>query len=214
MDLSQYKKAWKNQPETANKISAIEIYKMTQSKSTSIAKWIFIIGLLEFGFWLVLNFIFSKLNYVEIYEELHLMRYINFMYYFNFAIIVLFLTLFYKNYTAVSTIDDTKTLMQKIIRVRKTVKFYVYYNIIGAILLMIIFNIIIINTPGAIGILLNLEGIVMDQSELLTAYIISQVISLALVLLFLSLFYYLLYGILLKKLKRNYKELTKLEDVD
>ncbi len=51
MDLANYKKVWKNQPEEKNKISALEIYKMTQSKSNSIVKWIFIIGLLEFVFW-------------------------------------------------------------------------------------------------------------------------------------------------------------------
>ena len=60
MDLSNYKKAWKNQPEEENKISALEIYKMTQSKSNSIVKWIFIIGLLEFVFWFVINYIGTK----------------------------------------------------------------------------------------------------------------------------------------------------------
>ena len=55
MDLANYKKVWKNQPEEKNKISALEIYKMTQSKSNSIVKWIFIIGLLEFVFWFAID---------------------------------------------------------------------------------------------------------------------------------------------------------------
>ena len=97
MDLAQYKKAWENQPEEKNKVSALEIYKMTQTKSTSIAKWIFIIGLAEFAFWLILNFIFSGLEEVKIYEELNLMGYVNFAYYFNIAIVVVFLIVFYKN---------------------------------------------------------------------------------------------------------------------
>ena len=45
MDLSHYKKAWKNQPDENNKISQNEIYKMTQSKSTSIVQkkvWCFL----------------------------------------------------------------------------------------------------------------------------------------------------------------------------
>lgn len=213
MDLTQYKEAWKNQPEEKNKVSALEIYKMTQTKSTSIAKWIFIIGLMEFAFWIVLNLIFSRLNYTEVYEKLGMMKYVDFSYYFNFLIIVLFLSIFYKNYSSVSTIDDTKTLMRKIIRVRKTVKFYVYYNIIATVVVMIIFNIIILNTPGAIEEILTKDNIAIDSSKLMSVYIVSQAIALAFVILFLFLFYYLLYGLLLKKLNKNYKELTKIEDV-
>jgi len=51
MDLANYKKVWKDQPEERNKISSLDIYKMTQSRSTSIVKWIFMIGLVEFIFW-------------------------------------------------------------------------------------------------------------------------------------------------------------------
>jgi hypothetical protein len=213
MDLAEYKKAWGNQPEEKNKVSAIEIYKMTQSKSTSIVKWIFIIGLGEFAFWTLLNFLFSGLSYIEMYEELNIMKYINFSYYIHFVVVILFLVIFYRNYASVSTIDDTKTLMRKIIRVRKTVKFYVLYNILGSILLMIIFNIIILNTPGAIEKIFEYEAVPIDPSKMVTVYMISQAIALCAILLFQFLFYYLLYGILLKKLKKNYKELTKLEAV-
>lgn len=214
MDLAEYKKAWENQPEDKNKLSALEIYKMTQAKSTSIIKWIFIIGSLEFLLWIVLNVIFSQLNYLDIYEELHLMKFINFVYYFNFIILAMFLVIFYRNYTSVSSVDNTKTLIRKIIRVRKTVKFYVYYNILSTIVLMIVFNIIIANTPGAIETIFKHQSIDIKPSQLMTVYIISQAIAMVVVLVFLFLFYYLLYGLLLKKLNRNYKELTKLEEAN
>ena len=58
MSLAEYKKAWKKQPEDYGKISISDIYKMTQAKSTSIVKWIFIIGILEFIFMNSLSFIF------------------------------------------------------------------------------------------------------------------------------------------------------------
>lgn len=211
MDLAEYKKAWENQPEEENKVSSLEIYKMTQSKSTSIVKWIFFIGLAEFALWTALNILFSGLSYIEIYEKLDMMKFINFTYYLHFPVVILFLTIFYRNFKSVSTIDDTKTLMKKIIRVRRTVKFYVLYNILGTIVLMIIFNIIIVNTPGAIKTIYEHEGLIIDESKMLSVYIVSQAIVIVVVLLFQFLFYYLLYGILLKKLKRNYKELTKLE---
>lgn len=211
MDLAEYKKAWGNQPEEKNKVSALDIYKMTQAKSTSIVKWIFIIGLGEFAFWALLNFLVSGLNYIEMYEELNIMAYMNFSYYVHYIVVILFLIIFYRNYSFVSIIDDTKTLMQKIIRVRKTVRYYVLYNILYSVVLMIVFNIIIVNTPGALDKIFAYEEMVIDPSQMLTVYIISQLIALCVILLFQFLFYYLLYGILLKKLKRNYKELNKLE---
>lgn len=211
MKLADYKKAWGNQPED-DKVSSVEIYKMTQSKSTSIVKWIFIIGLAEFAFWTFLNILLSGMNYVEIYEELNLMKYINFSYYFHFVVIILFLIIFYRNYTAVTTVDNTKTLMRNIIRVRKTVKYYVLYNILGTIAIMMIFNYMIINTPNGIDIFYEYEKLNIPKEQMITVYIVSQAITIVVILLFLFLFYYLLYGILLKKLNRNYKELTKLEE--
>ena len=66
--LDNYKKAWDNQPEDANKVSSIEIYKMAQSKSSSIVKWIFIIGILEF---VVLN---SLYLFIDMDEALKSMK--------------------------------------------------------------------------------------------------------------------------------------------
>ena len=54
--LDNYKKAWKNQPEEASKRSTIEIYKLAHSRSASIVKWIFIIGILEFVIFNALSF--------------------------------------------------------------------------------------------------------------------------------------------------------------
>ncbi|MCH2217322.1 MAG: hypothetical protein MK076_04460 [Flavobacteriales bacterium] len=208
MDLAQYKKVWKGQPKEANEVSTLEIYKMTQSKSTSIVKWIFIVGLLEFTFFLVLNLILLEPNYNEIFGNVNLTQFINFSYYFNYLVVALFLIIFYRNYVSVSTVDDTKTLMKKIIKVRKTVKFYIFYNVFINILMLIIYNIIIFNSPDTIKIILSNYDMALDESQMMTVYIISQVIAVVMILLFLFLLYYLLYGTLLKKLKKNYKELT------
>ena len=208
MDLAQYKKVWKGQPKEANEVSTLEIYKMTQSKSTSIVKWIFIVGLLEFTFFLVLNLILLEPNYNEIFGNVNVTQFINFSYYFNYLVLALFLIIFYRNYVSVSTVDDTKTLMKKIIKVRKTVKFYIFYNVFINILMLIIYNIIIFNSPDTIKIILSNYDMALDESQMMTVYIISQVIAVVMILLFLFLLYYLLYGTLLKKLKKNYKELT------
>jgi hypothetical protein len=212
MDLSNYKKVWKNQPEEKNKISALEIYKMTQSKSNSIVKWIFIIGLLEFVFWFAINYIETKNGDLESFEKLNIINYIDIFDYFHYVVVVLFLILFYRNFSLISTTDSTKKLMENILLVRKTVKWYVYYNLINVIVFFIIINILIFNTPNGINIISGIENF--DQEHMMTVYIVVQIAAIAIMILILWLFYYLLYGILLKKLNKNYKELTRLNELN
>ena len=213
MDLANYKKVWKNQPEEKNKISALEIYKMTQSKSNSIVKWIFIIGLLEFVFWFAINYLCTKNGALEPYEKLKLISFIENFNYFHYVVVVLFLILFYRNFSLISTIDDTKTLMKNILLVRKTVKWYVYYNLINVVIFTIILNILIFNTPDGINILSGIDNESFNQEHMMSVFIIAQIVVIAIMILILWLFYYLLYGILLKKLNKNYKELTKLNEI-
>jgi len=213
MDLANYKKVWKNQPEEKNKISALEIYKMTQSKSNSIVKWIFIIGLLEFVFWFAINYLSTKNGALEPYEKLKLISFIENFNYFHYVVVVLFLILFYRNFSLISTVDDTKTLMKNILLVRKTVKWYVYYNLIYAVVFSIILNILIFNTPDGINILSGIDNESFNQEHMMSVFIIAQIVVIAIMILILWLFYYLLYGILLKKLNKNYKELTKLNEI-
>ena len=213
MDLANYKKVWKNQPEEKNKISALEIYKMTQSKSNSIVKWIFIIGLLEFVFWFALNYLGTKNGALEPYEKLNLINFIDNFNYFHYVVAVLFLILFYRNFSLISTVDDTKTLMKNILLVRKTVKWYVYYNLINVVIFSVILNILIFNTPDGINILSGIENESFNQEHMRSVFIITQIVVIAVMILILWLFYYLLYGILLKKLNKNYKELTKLNEI-
>jgi hypothetical protein len=213
MDLANYKKVWKNQPEEKNKISALEIYKMTQSKSNSIVKWIFIIGLLEFVFWFAINYLGTKNGALEPYEKLNLINFIDNFNYFHYVVVVLFLILFYRNFSLISTVDDTKTLMKNILLVRKTVKWYVYYNLINVVVFSIILNILIFNTPDGINILSGIDNESFNQEHMMSVFIIAQIVVIAIMILILWLFYYLLYGILLKKLNKNYKELTKLNEI-
>ena len=213
MDLANYKKVWKNQPEEKNKISALEIYKMTQSKSNSIVKWIFIIGLLEFVFWFAINYLGTKNGTLEPYEKLKLISFIDNFNYFHYVVVVLFLILFYRNFSLISTVDDTKTLMKNILLVRKTVKWYVYYNLINVVVFSIILNILIFNTPDGINILSGIDNESFNQEHMMSVFIIAQIVVIAIMILILWLFYYLLYGILLKKLNKNYKELTKLNEI-
>jgi hypothetical protein len=198
--LDNYKKAWDNQPEDTNKVSSLEIYKMAQSKSSSIVKWIFIIGILEFVILNSLYFFVDMDKALKEYEKLGLENFVLYSQIAAYIILFYFLWKFYQNYKRISAVESTKILMKKILKTRKTVRNYVLFNLGYMTLVMIVVTISSIN--------MNLDHLNTKQILLI---IISTLIATLLILGLLVLFYQLLYGILLKKLNRNYKELAKLD---
>lgn len=210
--LDKYKKVWTNQPEEENKVSTIEIYKIAHSKSSSIVKWIFIIGVLEFIFWGVINFLIPD-SFYEIYANLNLETFLKVFTALHYCVLIIFLYLFYKNYTNISLADNTKKLIKKILKVRKTVNYYVYYNLAIILLVSVVLNVKLFSNPEEHMDILNPENLTMDLSQLITISIISQIIAVIIMLVLFWLFYKLIYGIFLKKLNRNYKELIKLDQI-
>jgi hypothetical protein len=213
MDLESYKKTWENQPEETKSVSKIDIYKMAHSKSSSVVKWIFIIGLLELIFWSGLNLLVPD-NYMKVYKDFNLVDFLNYYFILHYIVIALFLVLFYKNYTSVSVVDNTKRLMNKILRVRKTVKYYVYYNLGGFVLVTIIVNSVMFSNPEMIAETMNPQHLNVNMDTLLTVTLVAQIVVLLVMLLILWLFYKVTYGTLLKKLNKNYKELDSLDDLN
>ena len=210
MELENYKKTWKNQPEEANKVSKVDIYRMAHSKSSSVVKWIFIIGILELIFWTGLNLMVPD-NYMEIYKEYNIMGFLKIYTLLHYVVIFLFLVLFYKNYTAITITDSTKKLMNKILRVRKTVKYYVYYNLAGLVITNIIISAVFISKPNTLAKAINPKGLDVDISSLLSGFLIGTIAVVLILFLILWLFYKVTYGKLLKKLNKNYKELDNME---
>ena len=199
--LENYKRAWNNQPDTEGKRSTLDIYKLAQSKSRSIVKWIFIIGILEF---VGLNSLYFFVDIDEAYAEYKKMGLENFIFYSQiiaYGILFYFLTMFYLNYKRISTTDSTRTLMKKIIKTRKTVRNYVLFNLGYMALIMVVVTIASINT--------NFDDLSNKQIILI---IFATLIATLLTLGVLWLFYQLLYGFLLKKLSKNYKEIAKLNE--
>jgi hypothetical protein len=210
MDLDAYKKTWENQPNESNSVSKIDIYKMAHSKSSSVVKWIFIIGILELVFWSGLNLLVPS-DYMKVYEDFNLVDFINYYFILHYVVIALFLILFYKNYASVSVVENTKTLMNKILRVRKTVKYYVYYNLGGFVLITVIINTVMFSNPDMLLETMNPEHFKVDVNTLISVTLIIQIVVILVMLLILWLFYKVTYGTLLKKLNKNYKELDSLE---
>lgn len=213
MDLDAYKKTWENQPEETNTVSKIDIYKMAHSKSSSVVKWIFIIGILELIFWTGLNFIIPD-KYIEVYKDFDLMGFVKVYTILHYIVIFLFLILFYKNYSSISITDSTKRLMNKILRVRKTVKYYVFYNLAGLVVTNIIVTAIMFSKPDSLIKTMNPDGLNVDANTVLSVTLIFIIITVLILFLVFWLFYKVTYGKLLKKLNKNYKELDSLDHLN
>jgi hypothetical protein len=201
--LDDYKKVWDNQPEEIKKISTLEIYKMTQAKSSSIVKWIFIIGLLEFAFMILSTFVFDVSNDEKIMVEMGVYKLVQISQYLTIPILFYFLFLFYKNYKNISIIENTKKLMTKIRKTRSTVRNYVIFNLLYILYIAAIMT---------FGMVIAPQGGFQNSPGWLIVLVMLLVTGIML-LLFWG-FYQLLYGILLKKLNRNYIELAKLDQED
>ena len=201
--LDNYKKAWDNQPEEKHKFSALEIYKLAHSKSASIVKWIFIIGILEFVILNSLSFFMDTKSSDVLFKEMGLESIVFYSTAAAYVVLVYFLVLFYLNYKRISATDSSTELMKKIINTRKTVRNYVLFNFsyLGFVVILVT------------GAYININFNDLDTKKIIIMLL--TIFALTLIILgVLWLFYQLLYGILLRKLKNNYKELAKLENVE
>jgi len=205
-ELDILKKDWKKQGAKFPKLSYEEIYKIIHKKSSSIVKWILIIGIAELLFWSFLNLLVPD-SYFEVYEKFHLKTFLYVTQVFHYAVVLVFIYLFYKNYKAISVVETTNKLMQKIIKTRKTVNYYVYYNIALYVLLSLVVNIIMFSNPEMMAEVLNRNNNNLDESLILIIMIIAQVVALFIIIGLLWMYYRIIYGILLKRLSKNYKDL-------
>jgi len=198
--LEILKKDWKKQEGSLPKLSKAELTKLIYKKSSSIVKWIFIISILEFVVPYLIILITGNESSEKMYEELGLSNFMTKFYIVSYVIIFGFILIFYKNYRMISANTNPKVLMQNIIKTRKTVKYYIWFNLVAlAIISVVVLNKVFISNEF-------LEKIP-EGTSMIFVWLISMLLILVLVGL-LWLFYRLIYGILLNKLKVNYNELV------
>lgn len=210
-ELDKLKKDWKKNEGSYPKFSEKEIYAMLHKRSSSIVKWILVISVLEFAFWLVLSFLLRDSSHVQKVNDLHV-NYITLpLEIANYAIILFFVTVFYKNYKKITATDNARRLMQNILSTKKAVTHYIFviitYNFIAMILVFILF---FMYDPELLKTIHEYEenG---NVGVFYLLYIAIALIATTLILLLYWLFYRVIYGLLLKSLKRNYEELKKLD---
>jgi len=208
--LELLKKDWKKQESSFPQVKTDALYKMIHKQSSSLTKWILIIAILEFVFWVVINVATSTKETIEELKQLHFYKVNIVLTIFNFSVILYFIYRFYTNYKRIQTTDNTRQLMRKILKVRRTVNHYVIYNLtflfISAIMVM---TAMYLYDPKAKRLLEISEN---GQGSITTWGLILLSAGFIIILLVIFwVFYKLLYGILMRRLKSNYKELNKLE---
>ncbi|WP_433777675.1 hypothetical protein [Flavobacterium anhuiense] len=207
-ELDLLKKDWQKNSDSFQQISENEIYKMIHRKSSSIVKWILIISILEISFWTFSNLfintddVLHKMNHPEIVTVLE------FLTYFNYVVVLIFVYIFYKNYKTISTTIATKSLMSAILRTRKTVQYYVWYNL-GMIVITAILSFFIAFVYNPDMEFLR-EKLAMNGKAMFVTIGILFLVILGFFGLFWC-FYRIIYGTLLRRLYANYKELKKID---
>ncbi|WP_291122836.1 hypothetical protein [Flavobacterium sp. UBA6046] len=210
-ELDLLKKDWQKSGNSFEQISEAEIYKMLHTKSSSIVKWILIISILEFLFWSLLDVFLNDDSYQNKLQKYGIENFMFAINIINYLVIIVFIYVFYKNYKTISTTDSTHQLMTNILKTRRTVQNYIWYNL-AVITISIIISIVMVFYHNSEFITLMNNAISKGHQSLFIAISIgvSAIFIMAVIGLF-WLFYRLLYGILLRKLYANYNELKKID---
>ena len=213
-ELELLKKDWKeNKSDDFKNYTEKELFAMTKKRSVSIAKWVFIIALLELGFWFLIGYLMpSSSEDKEYYEALNNTPLIKgtlyvlgeFATYLPYVFIGLLLYLNFK----IKREENPKKLMEKILLMKKCIQWYIRI-FLGEIVVFFIISMILT---------FYIESNSLEGTELEELYLFAFVMFIPLLMiififaLFLRFIYHLVYGNLLHKLKQNYEELSRMEE--
>ncbi|HEY0046569.1 MAG TPA: hypothetical protein VGB44_07660 [Flavobacterium sp.] len=204
-ELDLLKKDWKRRENSFSQVSEPEIYKMLHRNSSSLVKWILIISILELLFWALISVLYNNEDYLKSLQQENYVIYFRILEWCNYAVVVVFIFLFYKNYVGISTTASTRTLMNSILKTRRTVQKYVWYNLAMGVISLIIGILI---APEFDELQEKMAGNTRDMILILAILFLAVVIAIGAFWLF----YKVLYGIMLRKLNTNYKELEKIDN--
>jgi NADH:ubiquinone oxidoreductase subunit K len=210
-ELDILKKDWKKQESSFQQIGEKEIYGMLHKRSSSIVKWIVVISILELILWSSISLFTADEDYFKLLKIYHLDTAMPVIAVINYGVILYFIYLFYKNYKAINATDTIKQLMKSILKTRKTVKHYVWYNLgMTALSFIIVFIFQFMYDPN-ITKLVDKMSEDMDTSIFYCIMIVIYTVVIAVFIGIIWLFYRLLYGILMKRLQKNFDELKKID---
>ncbi|MEN8817333.1 MAG: hypothetical protein ABF274_10770 [Nonlabens sp.] len=209
--LDILKKNWQSQTSETPQFTSDQLTGLLAKKSTGIVKWLFIIAIIEFSLFAIVG-LFSHFSDQQ-QESIELLG--QPLYYgsliLHYVVIIFFIYLFYSNYKNISTEQPTRSLMKSILKTRRTMKWYIWYNLIYIMVLgMIMSAILIPNDPRVVHLMESPNAVGHETAFYFMFFGICFVIFLVLCVV-MYLIYMLIYGILLRRLKRNYNELKRME---
>jgi hypothetical protein len=210
-ELELLKKDWQKKEEHLPRLSFDEIYKMIWKKSSSIVKWIFYISVLEFVLWATLNLVSYNQEHLQLEKEWHiyeLSTVLNIVYY---VVLVYFIYKFYQNYRQITVTDSSSNLMKSILKVKRTVTQYVWFNIAVFTISFLLMLYGSLRYGDESEKILNAAANAGNEIVFWVMFVVICLIIIGITLTLIWLFYKLIYGILLKRLRENYRELQKLE---
>ena len=209
-ELDLLKKDWKKNSDNFPKVSETEIYAMLHKKSSSVVKWILLISIIEFAILLSLTFLLETAGTRKIESYLSHSVLIG-MSVGDYAIMIFFMAMFYINYRKISTTDKVKNLMSNILRTRRTVSTYIFVKIAFIIACFFVMFAAYFNTDPEMGALLQQSEENGKSSLVYLIYIGGTVVCIGIFVLCVWVFYRIIYGLLLKRLRKNYDELKKID---
>ena len=212
-NLDILKEQWQKREQELPKLSYKDIYQMLLQKSSSMVKWIFLISIGELLFWTILAF-FVPESSREFNNSMGLKTAFLIINIIHYCIFAVFIYLFYVNYRSIKVTDTIKDLMRSILNTRKTVKYFVIYNVGAAVLVLIGVNFYYFSKKEQLYSLMveSYKGYgSIPQESFTSIFFLSQLVFGLLLIGLIIIFYRIIYWILLKRLKRNYNELRKIE---
>lgn len=210
-ELDLLKRDW-NKKDNFPNVSEDRIYGMLHKNSSSNVKWIFIISILELSLGIVLSIGLSFTKFdeenIDFLKKIHIYNYYEVFMAIMYAVVLYFIVRFYLMYKKVSTTDNIKQLMTNILKTRKTVQHYILFNLVAFAIGFI--------TLASYSLKISLDKTaIQGAGEIPTSIYIVSFLVLLLITGILTggfwLIYRLIYGILLKKLKKNFEELKKID---
>ena len=213
-ELELLKKDWQKKEEHLPKLSHDEIHKLIWKKSSSIVKWILIISILEFALpHLIYLFPIAKSSWA-IYESLGMKNFIIGLTIIQYLVVLYFIMQFYKRFKEISVAENSKKLMQKIIRTRASVKYYIIFSL-SLLFFSFLSAAFAVYISEDLSVLFNSMDTELPENvspeKLKNSFIFSILILGVCFTAFIGGIYFLLYGRLLRKLKKNYRELKQIE---
>lgn len=203
--LDALKKEWKNQKFDLQ-LTKDELHQLTQKKSISSIKWIFIFSCFEFFAYLLFPFFIPDyFEAFEYYRSIHLYNFSILVNALGYIILSYFMVQFYLNYRKIKTSNSLAYLIETIIASRKSVNKYVLYNISLFLLFIIVVLINAFRYDENYIELLSI-GTTINEGSILKM-VIAIIVIMIMVLSVLLVFYYIIYGRYFYRLKKLIKEL-------